>query len=763
MMKHIINFIPVASMKEKRNRMNTKLALLVSFLLVVSLLTAQTIEGIVLEKVANEKTIPLIGANVYWMGTTKGTSTDTSGRFILKTDSSFKQLIVSYIGYTSDTLIISNQTKVKVVLKAEKTLSEVEVIARQSSTMISSLDPIKTQLMTEKELTKAACCNLSESFETNPSVDVSYADAVSGAKQIQMLGLSGIYTQLTNENLPGTRGLSSAYGLSYTPGSWIEGIQVIKGTGSVANGYESIAGQINVELKKPEEKTEKFLLNVYANDMERTEANINYTQKVSNNLSTTLLLHGNYYNNRIDGNRDGFMDVPTGNQINAVNRWKYKNDKGLEVQLGAKILRDQRMGGQMEYNPDTDYMTTSKYGIGIDVQRLEWFGKIGYVFPSSIYKSVGLMFSLIDHQQNSYYGINPYNGRQQIAYTNLIYQSIIRDSRNKFRTGLSYSFDKYDESIFASSYKREESVPGIFYEHTYSGIVRWMIVSGIRADYNTLYGLIITPRINMKYDLREKTILRFSAGKGQRTANIFSENSGILASARQMEFSTSNIALPQGLKQEKAWNEGMNLTHNFRMNNHDGSIGLDFYRTDFINQVVVDLDKNPQKVVFYNLEGKSYSNSFQSEINYELVKNFDVRLAYRWFDVRTTYTGKLMEKPLVARNRSFVNLAYEFKKWKFDYTLNWVGKKRIPNTSSNPANYQLADYSPGYFLMNAQLTKTFMKDMDAYLGIENITNFRQSGLIIASDQPFGKYFDSSIIWGPVYGRMLYIGLRYKLK
>lgn len=724
-------------------------------------LRAQMLQGVVLEKNIKGDLSPLIGASVYWAGTTIGVTTDTIGVFKIKPDSISKKLVVSYIGYISDTILISKQIKIKVVLDITKNLKEVEIVGRENSIKISSLDPIKTQLMTGKELVKAACCNLSESFETNPSVDVSYSDAISGAKQIQMLGLSGIYTQLTSENLPGIRGLASSYGLAYVPGSWIEGIQVIKGTGSVANGYESIAGQINVELKKPDEKSDKLFFNVYGNDMGKTEANVNFTQKINEHLYSSLMLHGNYFNNRMDINRDGFIDAPIGSQVNILNRWKYENAHGLEIQWGVKTLRDDKMGGQMAYDPKTDYLKSSKYGLEINTQRLEGFGKIGYVFPQSTYKSIGFMFSALDHQQNSYFGYNIYNGRQQTIYGNLIYQSIIGNTHHKFRTGLSYVYDKYNESLTSANYKRTESVPGTFYEYTYSGLAGFTLVSGLRGDYNNLYGLIVTPRINAKYDLSEKTILRVSAGRGQRTANVFAENSSAFASSRQIQIITNTNSLA-GLKPEIAWNEGLNLTHNFRLNYHDGSIGLDFYRTDFVNQVVVDLDKDPQKILFYNLKGKSFSSSFQAEVNYELIKNLDVRLAYRWYDVKTTYSDVLMEKSLTAQNRAFANFAYEYKKLKFDYTINWNGKKRIPETSSNPINYRINNYSPTYFIMNAQVTKAFGKNFDLYLGMENITNYTQHNLIIAADQPFGNYFDSSLIWGPVSGRMTYFGFRYKL-
>jgi len=413
------------------------------------------LKGVVIEESNKGVLSPLIGANVYWLGTTIGAPTDTNGTFEVEYDPDFENLIISYVGYQPDTVSIKSADYLTILLKRSKTLREVQVIYRQKSTQISYMDPLKIEIMGEEELFKAACCNLSESFETNPSVDVSYTDALTGTKQIQMLGLAGIYTQISKENMPAVRGLASGFGMTFIPGTWLNSVQVSKGSGSVVNGYESIAGQINVELKKPED-SEKLFLNMYANQSGRTEMNLNLTQKVSNKWATTLLLHGNMRPFKIDNNKDNFLDFPLSNQINAINRWKFDNSKGLIAQVGINAMKDEKQGGETSFNPSFDKGTTNAYGLEINTQRLEGWGKIGYVFPEMKYKSVGLQLSAADHRQDSYFGLNDYNASQSTFYANLIYQSIIGNTDHKFKTGISYLYEKYDEKLNLTDYARTE-------------------------------------------------------------------------------------------------------------------------------------------------------------------------------------------------------------------------------------------------------------------------------------------------------------------
>ncbi len=722
-------------------------------------------KGVVLE--SNKKGVfnPLVGASVMWQGTTKGVSTDSSGVFFIKNDDKVSRLVISYTGYKADTISVVDNNEMKIILASDKQLREVTVITKQRSTYLSALNPIRTQIMTEKELFKAACCNLSESFETNPSVDVSYNDAVTGSKQIQLLGLSGNYTQLTVENLPGPRGIATALGLNSIAGPWVESIQLTKGIGSVANGYESIAGQINVELKKPE-NSEQLFANVYINDFGKTDLNLNLSKKIGKKWSTVLLLHDDFLSNRkLDFNKDGFRDLPTGNQFSLINRWKYDNGNGFLTQFGFKMLNDKRTGGEVSFDPNTDKNTTNKYGLGINTERYEGFAKIGYVFPEKKYKSIGLQLSAIDHKQSSYFGLTTYFAKQQNVYANLIYQSIINNTNHKFRTGISFMYDKYNEDFNAFNYKRTENVPGAFFEYTFTPSEKLSVITGLRADHNNLFEFFTTPRIHIRYEPVKGTTLRLSGGRGQRTANIFAENNSVFVSSRQVNIITNETGKAYGLNAEVAWNKGVSFDQKFKLFHRAGILSLDFFRNDFKNQVVVDLE-DPNEVRFYNLQGSSYSNSFQAELNIEPVEKLEVRLAYRYFDVKTTYSGKLLQRPLTANNRAFINLAYAITNgWKFDYTANYNGKKRIPGTETNPVQYQRAQNSPSFLLMNAQISKTVGKKhpMDFYIGGENLTDYFQKDVIIAANQPFGPYFDASLVWGPVTGRMFYVGWRYKIK
>jgi outer membrane receptor for ferrienterochelin and colicin len=722
------------------------------------------IKGVVLESDKKGVFKALAGASVVWLDSGIGVSTDSSGVFSIGHTAGDSKLIVSYAGYKPDTITVTNTKELRIFLAEGKHLKEVLVTSKQRSTYISAISPIRTQVMSEKELFKAACCNLSESFETNPSVDVSYNDAVTGSKQIQLLGLSGNYTQLTVENLPGPRGIATPLGLNSIAGPWIESIQLSKGTGSVVNGYESIAGQINVELKKPE-KSEQLYANAYVNDFGKTDLNLNLSKKIGSKWSTALLLHDDFINNAtVDFNGDGFRDLPTGNQFSLVNRWKFEDGKGFITQFGVKVLADRKTGGEVDYDATTDKFTNNSYGLGINTDRYEAFAKIGYVFPEKKYKSIGLQLAAISHRQESYFGLTKYDALQKNIYSNLIYQSIINNTNHKFRTGLSFLYDQYDEDFNADNYKRTEIVPGAFFDYTYDYLKKIIVVAGIRTDHNNLFGWFVTPRINVKYEPVTGTTIHVSAGRGQRTANIFAENTSVFVSARQVNIQGAGSGKAYGLDAEVAWNKGISIDQKFKLFTRDALLTVDFFRNDFTNQVITDLE-DARQVKFYNLQGKSYSNSFQAELNIEPVKKLDIRMAYRYFDVKATFDGKLLQRPFIASHRAFANVAYGISGWKFDYTISYNGKKRIPGTGSNPVQYQQATTSPDYVMMGAQVSKSLGKNnlLDLYIGAENLTNFFQRDVIVSADQPFSPYFDASLVWGPVSGRMFYAGFRFKIK
>lgn len=705
--------------------------------------------------------LPLPGATVAVPNSSIGTITDDQGHFLLQVPAAATQLIVSYLGYVTDTVSITDGD-LSVKLKKEHALNEVKIVKRQKSTYISMLDPIKTERIGERELLKAACCNLSESFETTPSVDVAYTDAVSGYKQIQMLGLSGPYTLITRENIPDTHGLAAITGLTFTPGTWIEGMQLSKGTGSVVNGYESVAGQINIELKKPFEETEpSWLLNLYQNTQGRSEGNLVYRKKLNEKLSSNLMLHANSQWRRMDQNKDGFMDQPLDKQFSGINRWFYFGPKGWEIQGGVKGVYVNNTGGQLNYDNGMEQVAGNPWGYQMDTRRIEGWAKIGKMFPDKPGTSMGLQLSGLYYNQDARYGKRTYAGNQKSLYANYIFQTILGNTNHILKTGASMIADQYDETVFGQPYARNEYVPGIFAEYSYSFLDKFNIVAGLRGDYHNLYGAFATPRLHIRYAPFKRTVLRASVGRAQRTANIFAENMGYMASNRSFAVLSGTTEKAYGLNPEVAWNTGVNLTQKFMLDYRDGAISVDYYYTDFQNQVVVDVE-DPHLVRFYNLSGPSYAHSLQAQFDYELIHNLDLRLAYRWYDVKTTYSGVLKQRPLVAAHRAFANAGYETRNhWRFDYTIQWVGEKRVPALHDHHAAISSGYYSPSYIQMNAQVSKTWKEVFELYAGSENLTNYMQHMPIINGANPFDTGFDASMIWGPVMGRNIYAGVRYR--
>lgn len=725
------------------------------------------VTGVVVEENEKGDLNPIIGVNIHWLeDKNKNTRTNENGVFKLQHYGNFKQLVVSFAGMQSDTITIKDLHEVLMINAKSNVLAEVVITGSRKSNFINRMNPARVEVITAKELFKAACCDLSESFETNASVDVVSNDAVTGSKQIQMLGLSGIYTQLTVENLPGPRGLAAPLGLNSISGTWIESIQIAKGIGSVANGYENMAGQINIELKKPQ-NSDRLFFNAYANNMGRTDVNLNLAQKINDNWSTSFLLHDNFmFNKSMNFSDNGFRDIPVGNLFSGINRWNYENGKGFIAQFGVKYLNDDRTGGQTDFNKKTDKGTTNKYGLGFDIERIEGFAKIGYVFPENRHRSIGLQLAGSNYNQKSYFGLKNYNGEQQNGYANLIFQDVLGTVAHKYRVGASVNYDNYDELYLdVQNFKRKETVSGAFLEYTFSPNEKFDAVVGLRQDYNSLYGWFTTPRLNLRYAPFTGNTMRLSAGRGQRTANIIAENMSALASSRTLIIKNEdNFKNAYGLQPEVSWNTGFTIDQTFRLFNREATASVELFRNNFENQVVVDYE-NPREISFYNLDGKSYSNSLQAELRFNPLPRLETRLAYRLLDVQTDFESGRNSKPLLAKHRGFTNLAYSLPSgWSFDYTLNIVGDKRIPSTIENPIAYQVPTKSNAYVTMNAQVSKDFgkHKNFTIYVGGENLTNHFQQNPIIGADDPFGSYFDTSLLWGPLTGRMFYTGVRFHI-
>jgi outer membrane receptor for ferrienterochelin and colicin len=738
-----------------------------AFLIYIPLIAVSqaTLEGTVMERSGDQNKV-LSGANVYWMNSQTGTITNDEGIFSIPYSKAYNKLIISYVGYKSDTLTITNAQRINHFLSPSNQLDEVIVQQERDAVEKAYFSARNVITVNSAELLKAACCNLSESFETNPAIDVNFSDALTGTKQIQMLGLTSPYLLITQENIPMVRGASQAYGLTFTPGTWVESIQITKGAGSVVNGYESISGQINTELVKP--LTDRaFFVNGYANRNGRLELNTHSNHKLSDKWSTGLYVHGNLRTQKEDRNDDGFLDAPLAEQINIMNRWQYQNpETGWVSFVNFRFLNDEKQVGEVVFDPDTDRFTTNAWGSEIDTRRFDSSVKLGYVFPELPFQSFGFQASYSNHQQESYYGFNRYDINHNSIYSNLIFNSIIGDTRSKFKTGLTFAHDTYDELVNTQDFGRDDTSGGVFFEYSYENLEKLSLTAGLRLDTHNRLGTFVTPRLHMRYTPWELGSLRASFGRGRRAANIFAENQQLFGSSRQIQLLDTEGSV-YGLDPEDAWNYGVSFLQGFLFLNRKGNITLDYYKTDFINQVVVDWE-NSRAISFYNLDGKSYADSFQVEVNQEVLKNLEVRLAYKYYDVQTDYRSGTLQKPLQAQHRFFVNMGYQTSikdngaQWKFDYTVHTLGEQRLPNTDENPPQFRLGDTAEGYSLMNAQATKVFSDRFEVYLGGENLTNFKQSNPVLGADNPFGENFDTSIVFAPIMGRMFYVGFRFKV-
>lgn len=707
--------------------------------------------------VYDENKQPVIGANVYWEGTQDGTTTDLDGFFELNKKGDVSHLITSYIGYVTVSTPVKDQPgPLEIVLKGEVELNEVVVSERKVATVSSRTSVLQTQKITYDEICRAACCNLAESFETNPSVDVSYSDASTGARQIKLLGLSGTYVQMLTENYPNFRGASSLYGLDYVPGAWMESIQVSKGTSSVKNGYEALAGQINVEFKKPQ-TADLFSANLFASDAGRYEANTDASWHVNDKLSTGLLIH--YSNDKIshDDNGDGFLDTPIKEQVNVMNRWSY-NSGSYVSQYGGRFLHENRTGGQVIHHESM----TDPYKIGLTTNRAELFTKQAFIIDKEKVESVALILSGSYHEQLSMYDRTPYNIYQNNVYASLLYEKEFSHAHS-LSTGLSLNYDGFNENLvlggIRTPYNRSEVVSGAYAQYTYNLNDKFILLAGIRADYSQRYDLFVTPRIHVKYNPFIWFHVRASAGKGYRTANVLAENNFLLASSRKMR-------IADNLDQEEAWNTGLNLSFYIPVADKELTLNGEWYYTNFIKQVVIDMDSNPHEVSFYNLDGESYSNSFQLEATYPFFRGFTMTAAYRYTDAQTDYRNTegityRMKKPLVSDYKGLLTASYQtpLKKWQFDVTSQFNGGGRMPEASKlNPLwNSEFKAYT----VVNAQITKYF-RQWSVYVGGENLFDYTQDMPVIDAMNPRGENFDSLMIYGPVHGRKLYVGVRFNI-
>ncbi len=724
-------------------------------------LSAQTISG----KVINDKQEFLVGASVYWLGTNKSVSTGINGEFKISVKGiNNKKLIASYVGYKADTIEITNQSFVEFKLETTEILREVVITEQREGVIISDIEPVKTEIITQAELRKAACCDLAGCFGTQTTVQPQTTNVVTNSKELRILGLSGVYNQVLIDGFPMIQGLSYTYGISGIPGTLVDNIYVSKGANSVLQGFESISGQINVETKEPD-KTDKLLLNVYMNNFMEKHFNANYAFK-RGKWSNLTAFHTVQPANKIDRDQDYFLDLPLLTRYMIFNKWKYgvESDWGWHSSIGLRFLNEKRVGGQTFFNANTDKGSAEVYGQTVSINQPEVWTKTGYRFNDQ--QRILFYASAFHQNQQSFFGTVKYAAQQTNFYGNIQHE-LAYAKNNLLKTGISYRHLKLNEDItftdstlqrtYAGNYNRIENIPGLFAENTmrfFDEKITWIV--GIRSDHHNQFGFSVTPRTLIKYDIAPKTIIRASIGKGWRTVNLFSENIGLLVSSRDIIFA-------EQLKPEEALNYGLNLTQKFESDNISGFFSADYYRTVFQNQIFPDYDADPTKAIIQNFEGPSISNGFQAELYLKIWNRFEFKTGYTFLDVYREIDEKKQSLPFNPAHKVLTTFSFKplTNKFHFDMNVHWYGEQRLPDTKSNPEAFQRPDFSKPYTIVNAQFTYNF-KRFELYTGCENIFDFRQKQPIISWQDPFSRYFDTSSVWGPTKGREIYFGVRYNL-
>lgn len=616
-----------------------------------------------------------------------------------------------------------------------------------------------TSLISSAELKRAACCNLGESFTTNPSVDVSYTDAATGARQIKLLGLSGAYVQMLTENVPNLRGVAAPYGLGYIAGPWMQSISVSKGASSVKNGFESITGQINVEMKKPQADPQ-LAVNAYYDIMNKLEANVDGNLHFGDKWSAALLTHFENGFTAHDSDGDGFADLPQVRQVALMPRVAYLGSHYI-FQAAARYIDERRLSGQIEHSHGAVHSMPSEnpYKIRIDTRRLEAFTKNAYMFDGPSEANIALILSGSLHWQDASYGIRRADIDQREFYASLMYETKW-NGIHALSTGLSFVYDNYrnrtvNAGIYPAEFNEHEATPGAYFQYTLNIDDRLIAMAGVRYDYSSKFGSMFTPRAHLRYNPIEGLSLHASAGRGFRSPHPLAEFSYLMASSRQ-------IVIDSNLRQESAWNTGAGATWEFKPHGKSLAISAEYYYTNFRNRLLVDLDTDPHQAVISTPRHSSRSHAVQAEITFEPISTLSLMAAWRFTDVRNNYGRGFESAPLLSAHKGLftINFSPMMGIWQFDLSCSLNGAGRMPKPFiMSDGSLSWPERFKAYVTLNAQITRNF-RHWSIYLGGENLTNYRQPNAIIGADNPWGANFDATMIYGPLHGANVYIGFRY---
>ena len=730
------------------------------FLLLTAVLPLHALDfkGTVYARKSNGQSEPLPFAQIYYLEQKKILETDGDGVFTLKL-SGKATLIATYVGYSRDTVVVAPGTaSADFYLTGENEVETAVVTSRQPG--ISKLKPVKTEVITAAGLCKMACCALAESFENSASVTVGYSDAVTGAKQIKLLGLSGTYTQMLDENRPVMRGLLSPFGMSYVPGQWLESIQIAKGPSSVINGLEAITGQINMEHRKPTDETPLFV-QLYGSTDAMFEANVVSALQLNPKWSTIILTHVGGTAMSMDMNGDGFRDSPENMQVNVANRWLYYDPSGTQVRFGFRFINEDRLGGQMNATRNrTADNDAGIWGSNILNRGVNGYVKVGIPLEEEHNTNIAFVADYVNHRFDSSFGQTLFNGKQQSLFGNILFNTEPTE-RHRIEFGATFSRDAFTEGVMqptAGTINRDraETALAAFGEYSYT-TDKLTFVGGLNLEYNWRHGWLFAPRANFKYSFTDEIIFRALGGRGYRCSDIFADNLGMFSSSRL-------IRVADGLDtMEDAWTFGGNLTFYlpFGFDPENTYLSFDYFHNAFNNQVIVDQECTAGYTEIYNLDGRSFTDTWQVDFNTDPFERFNVTATFRYTNARVTLNGQgLVERPMTSRFKAVLNMQYTMpmNKWIFDFTAQLNGPMRLPRFAADAWGMET---SPVYPVLYAQVTRKF-RGLDVYVGGENLTSFRQKNAILGNDAPFGPNFNAGCVWGPLMGTMAYAGLRYTL-
>ena len=723
--------------------------------------------------------------NIMLQGTEMGAITDLSGAYrITNIKPGTYKLIASSIGYKKEyqSIALKSGDALTVNFELTEENSELnEVVITGTMKEVSKLEsPVPVEVYAAKFFKSNPVPAIFDALQNVNGVRPQLNCNVCNTGDIHINGLEGPYTMVLIDGMPIVSGLSSVYGLSGIPQSLVERVEIVKGPASTLYGSEAVGGLINIITKQP---INAPLLSVDVFGTTWGEVNTDIAAKFNIAKKAQSLLGVNYYNyqNPIDNNNDNFTDVTLQNRISIFNKWNFsRKDNRLFSVVGRYVYED-RWGGEMNWT--SQYRGGNEiYGESIYTSRWELFGN--YELP--LKDRVMLQFSFNGHDQNSVYGDMPYVADQKIAFGQLTWNKEL--GKHHLLTGLTYRYTYYDDDTPATANFNNPNVnqashtnlPGLFVQDEIWLNENNKLLLGMRYDYNSIHGSILTPRINYKWNSKDKNnVLRFSLGNGYRVANVFTEDHAALTGAREVEFLSD-------LKPEKSWNGNINFVKKIYTANGT-FIGLDataFY-THFNNKIIADYDTDPNKIIYDNLDGHAISQGISFNMDMALANGLKILLGATVMDVYSKENGERIQQLFTEKITGVWNLGYTFEKagLNIDYTGNLYGPMRLPLLSDTDPRQE---YSPYWSIQNIQLTKTFNNRLELYGGVKNLLDWtpnKGNPFIIARaddpfdknvqfdadgqamvtpDNPYGLTFDPSYVYGPNQGIRGFLGLRWSI-